>query len=270
MAQWQVSYHEAYPPLAMLAAAALGAGAAAGAITRADGTWSAATTILAAGLGLVAATATWIEFGPAAAEMSSVLVILGAGMAAYGVLADRLRFVEGAVVVWLAAALAALDNQFDLSLHVAVVITSVTLLTVIEVERLRLRRTAAEPPPVLATVEWVFLVAPLAFGAIEVLSRLWFSLVLLAEGVAMTTWGVRSEVRRRVLIGFSGIVLAILLAVIVPVAEGVRAGLTGEAWLAVGAVAAVVFLTIGSVIERKRTAINEQIKRIWDIMEGWE
>ena len=39
------------------------------------------------------------------------------------------------MVVWLAAALAALDNQFDLSLHVAVVITSVTLLTVIEVGR---------------------------------------------------------------------------------------------------------------------------------------
>jgi hypothetical protein len=46
--------------------------------------------------------------------------------------------------------------------------------------------------------------------------------------------------------------------------------LTGGGWLIVGAVAALIFIVAGSLIEKQRVRIGEQLSRWGEILEAWE
>ena len=64
--------------------------------------------------------------------------------------------------------------------------------------------------------------------------------------------------------------MAILLSVAIPVARGIQAGITEGTWLLVAAVAALVFIVVGSTIERQRAAIGRQLRQLGEILEDWE
>ncbi|MCP4305025.1 MAG: hypothetical protein GY788_09160 [bacterium] len=100
-------------------------------------------------------------------------------------------------------------------------------------------------------------------------NSLWFGLVLLAEGLAVATWGALTEVRRRALVGVAAMVLAIVLSVAIPALHGLMVGLTGGTWLVVGAITATVFIVAGSIIERQRHAIGRRLADVAEILEHW-
>nr|MDJ0924304.1 hypothetical protein [Acidimicrobiia bacterium] len=169
------------------------------------------------------------------------------------------------------AALMILVNQrMELTLHAAVMIVSVTLLATIELDRFR-RAMADQPiPHGIHHLEWVLMLAPMVLAVADMFESLWFGLILFAEGALLTWWGAMTEVRRRALLGIGAMVTAIILSVVIPAMHGVSGGLTGGTWLAIGAVAAVVFIGTGSVIERRRHTIGRRLARIAEILEHWE
>ncbi len=94
--------------------------------------------------------------------------------------------------------------------------------------------------------------------------------MLFAEGLLLTGWGAASQIRRRAFIGFGGAVMAILLSVAIPVAQGIQTGITQGTWLLVAAIAAFVFIVVGSTIERQRVAIGRRLRHLGEILEDWE
>lgn len=234
------------------------------------GSWRLPDAVAAAGFEGVALVGSAAAFGIDGTVFASALLFAGAALGAHGLLERRLLAVEGGVVLWLVSAMIVIDEQLTLGLHGAVALISAALLVVLEIERRR--RAAADLPALdaLNRAEWILMIAPMALAAFSMPERLWYGLVLFAEGLAFTAWGAASRVLRRGLVGFGGVVLAVLLSAAIPIIEGARRGLTTNTWLVIAALAAVVFITIGSTIERRRVAIGRQLRRIGEIVEDWE
>ncbi len=232
--------------------------------------WRVEVALLALGLVAIPPTLAAVVFDPIGVEMGTLLVLTGAALAAYGLLALDLAVVEGAMVVWLAALMILVNQRMELTLHAAIVIVSVTLLATVELERHR-RHVADQPVPHgLHHLEWALMLAPLALAVADMFESLWFGLALFSEGALLTGWGALSEVRRRALLGVGAMVTAIVLSVIIPALHGIGGGLTGGTWLAIGAVAATLFIIAGSAIERSRSAIGRRLAHIAEILEHWE
>jgi hypothetical protein len=172
--------------------------------------------------------------------------------------------------VWLAALMILVSQRMELTLHAAVIISSITLLATLELERYR-RHLADQPIPTgLHHLEWVLMLAPLTLAIADMFESLWFGLALFTEGLLLAGWGAMSEVRRRALLGVGAMICAIILSVIIPAMHGISEGLTGGTWLIIGAIAAVVFITAGSAVERRRHAIGRRLAHIAEILEDWE
>ncbi len=232
--------------------------------------WRVEVALLALGLVAIPPTLAAVVFDPIGVEMGTLLVLTGAALAAYGLLALDLAVVEGGMVVWLAALMILVNQRMELTLHAAIVIVSFTLLATVELERYR-RHVADQPVPHgLHHLEWALMLAPLALAVADMFESLWFGLALFSEGALLTGWGALSEVRRRALLGVGAMVAAIVLSVIIPALHGIGGGLTGGTWLAIGAVAATLFIIAGSAIERSRSAIGRRLAHIAEILEHWE
>ncbi len=90
-----------------------------------------------------------------------------------------------------------------------------------------------------------------------------------AFGAAVAAWGGVTRVRRRVLFGAVAAVLATLLLVLAPLAELVPR-LSGPAiWVAL-ALAGTVMLLLATGLERGRARVSGAIRRLGDLMAGWE
>jgi hypothetical protein len=258
--------------VASLSAAVLGliAAVAAGLLANTESEWRLELSGLAIGLAAVSLFGIFTTFEPIGAEAGTVLVIIGTSLAAYGLLAHNLVAVEAAIITWLAALMILVNDQLELTLHAAVVISSITLLSTIELERHRRHLANLPIPSGLQHLEWVLMLAPLTLATADMFRSLWYGLALFVEGALLAGWGALTEVRRRALLGVGAIVLAVVLSVVIPALQGVNEGLTGGTWLTIGAIAATLFIIAGSTIERQRHAIGRQLAHIAEILEDWE
>jgi hypothetical protein len=220
-----------------------------------------------AGIGLAGTVA---YFGPVGVETGTLLLIVGAALAAYGLLAHNLAVIEAAMVMWLLALMILVNQQMELTLHAAVIISSITLLATLELERHR-RHLAEEPTPSgLHHLEWVLMLGPLALATADMFHSLWYGLALFTEGLLVAGWGALTEMRRRALLGVAAMVAAIIMSAVIPALHGMNAGLTGGTWLLIGAISATLFIIAGSTIERQRHAIGRRLAHIAEILEDWE
>jgi hypothetical protein len=234
-----------------------------------DPRWKPPLAATGIGLEVIALTGAFTEFGPNSSESAAAMLIAGAALATHGLLARRLRAVEAALVIWLLAGLLLIDEQLTLTLHGAIALVSVTLLTVLEIERQRRRSEGLRPLEVLARTEWVLMIAPMSMAAYSMGDHLWYALVLFVEGLLLTGWGAATRIRRRAFIGFGGAVMAVLLSIAIPAVQEARGGGQGT-WLVIAAIAAVVFIVVGSTIERKRVVIGQRLQQLGEILEDWE
>lgn len=209
-------------------------------------------------------------WGPFSSEVGYLLIVSGGGLAGYGVAAHRLVALEAAAAVWLGALLILINDRFGLELHATVVLVAAVLLAVLDVERYRRTRNGLAQSEVLRAAEWLVMVLPLMIAVGKSFDSLAYLLLLAAEGAALMTWGGITRVRRRAIVGLIAITTAIVLAVLIPLVGEVREGLTGGGWLIVGAVAALIFIVAGSLIEKQRVRIGEQLSRWSEILEAWE
>jgi hypothetical protein len=254
----------------VVAAAGLVIAVGAGLLANTASTWRVEASLLSAGLLAVALGGVASRFDPLGVEMGTLLVVVGAALAGYGLLAHNVAVIEGAMVVWLGALMILVNQRMELTLHAAVIIVSVTLLATVELERYRCHLAEEVVPDGLHHLEWVLMLAPLTLAVADMFESLWFGLALFAEGALLAVWGAFTEVRRRALLGVGAMVGAIVLSVIIPAMHGISAGLTGGTWLVIGAIAATFFIIAGSSIERRRHAIGRQLAHIAEILEDWE
>ncbi len=254
-----------------LAAAGLGLVVAigAGSVANTTAVWRRELVGMFAGLEVIAVGGLLQRYQPLDTETGAVLVVVGAALAGYGILARHLEIVELALVAWLGAFLVLVNDQIGMSMHAAALTASVALLGVLELERVRYEIDDVTVPQWVDQAEWLLMMAPLTLAAAEMFGHLWFGLVLFGEGLALGAWGTATQVRRRAFLGVGAIVLSVVLTAAIPAVHGLMVGLAAGTWLAIGAIAAVVFIAAGSAIERQRHAIGRGLARIGEIVDHW-
>jgi len=235
-----------------------------------QGIWQRPTLLVAVGFEIVTVTAAATLIGPTSEVTGYVLALAGAALAGYGIVGRDLRAVEAAIVTWAVSALILLNGRITLELHSIVLTISVATLAALEIERHRLRAEGREAPAGVGALEWALMAAPMTLAVVDAFGDLSYAVLLAAEGIALLVWGTVTQTRRRAFAGIGGIVTAIALAVVIPVVEGVRRGLAGETWLIIGAVAAVVLIAAGSMIEKRRERIGRRLAHVVEIVEGWQ
>jgi hypothetical protein len=226
--------------------------------------------ILVIGYSVIPVAAAAVFWGPLAVEVGYLLIVSGGALAGYGIVTHRLIALEAAAAIWLGSMLILLNDRFGLELHATIVLVAAVLLAVLEVERHRYLRKGQPQPEALRISEWIVMAVPLLIAAVESFESLAYVLVLGAEGLALLVWAGLTRVRRRAVTGLVAVTTAIVLGVTIPMFEEVRRGLTGGAWLVVGAIAAVVLIAAGSLIERQRIQIGKRLSQWGEILEDWE
>ncbi|MEA3502475.1 MAG: hypothetical protein U9R47_06845, partial [Actinomycetota bacterium] len=255
---------------AVLFAMSVVAAIAAPLVQRLDASAATAAFILVAGYTVIPVVAAAAFWGPLSPEVGYLLIVTGGALAAYGVVARKLLAFEGAVAIWLCSMLILLNHRFGLQLHATIVLVSVVLLAVLEVERYRHRRDGQPQPEALRVVEWIAMTVPLLLAASETFGSLVYALLLAAEGAALIVWAGLTRVRRRAVVGLIAVTTAMALGVMIPLFDEVRHGLAGGTWLIIGATAAIVMIAAGSVIERQRAQIGKRLSRWGELLESWE
>ncbi len=244
---------------------------AVGAAVRPEPATASALWTLAGGFAAESLLFTTATFGADSLQVATVLGIAGAALAMLGVGTGRWGFLQGGLLLWLGP-IAIVGNRFGAGRpHPYVVGAAVVLLIVIEIERIR-RRAADRPmPEQLHLAEWAFLVVPMGLAALDTIDRsMAYALLLGVEAAVVLLWSLATEVRRRLLVGTAGLTIAVLLPVAISVAQSAEGGFASGTWLSIGAVAAVCFILIGSLLEKNRVRLGRMVSRISHSLEGWE
>lgn len=258
----------AMPVLLAMAGAGIAMAGAAGATDGWSGTaWGTAGS----GFSTIALFGVLVLFPPISAEFGWVLIMIGAALAAYAITARQPLFLHLAVATWLVGLLVLIDYQWSLELLATVTTVSAVLLAMMDVERHRRQRLDMQRPGWMRISEWVLMLLPMVLAAREMATdSLMYGLLLGAEGAVLLGWGILSEVRRRAVAGLAGVTTAVLMVVMVPLVRGVGGALSGGWWLVLGGLAAAVFITAGSMLEKYRTRIGDRLTRTTEILERWE
>ena len=244
---------------------------AAGAAGASEETRRTAFGIPAIGLSVIAAASTVATFDAQSAQLGLILLIIGAAFCAFAITGREPIAMHAAVFTWLAATLVLIDSQWSLNATVTVLAVAVVVLTMVEVERFRLRRAGQKPDEWLFIVEWLVMLAPLLMAARNMVAiSMAYGLLLAGEGAALLAWGIVTQVRRRAVLGLAAATAAVLMAVMIPLIEGFDGTMSQGWWLLIGGIAAVSFITAGSVIEKYRTRIGERLTQFGTILERWE
>lgn len=190
-------------------------------------------------------------------------------MVVYGIGTATVKAMQSAAATWLVSALILLPQRVSLGLHVTVLMVSLVVLTVLELERGSTTATRSVSRA-LRLAEWITMTVPLGLAGWDMFGSLGYGFLFAAEGVALTVWAAASRVRRRAFLGLAAVATPIVLAVAIPVVEGARRGLAGGTWLVLGAVTAVLLMFAGSMIEKGRSRVGGKLGRFGEILEDWE
>jgi hypothetical protein len=244
---------------------------ASGAAGRFTGTMRTSALMLGVGYSVTALAAAAVLGGVPSVELGWLLVVVGAAFASFAVTSQRAAVWHLAVLTWLAALLILVHEAYTLELHLTALAVSAVLLTMLEVERVRLRRQDVEIPDWMRVAEWIVMLVPLTLAARDMVAvSTTYGVLLGAEGAALLVWGVLTQTRRRAFVGLGAVTAAIVLSVMIPLVEGFDTNLSMGVWLTIGGVAAVAFITAGSVIEKYRTRIGDRLHHFGEIIERWD
>jgi hypothetical protein len=250
----------------------LGCGAAAGlaSLSRVPGEWALPLWIAAVGFGAVACAFTLAVFGPVADETAAALFIAGAAMIALGIRAGAWWLLQAGTLVWLGPVGIVAHRALDGNPHGYVVGAAALCLAVLEMERVRRGDAGLPLPDEVRYAEWALMLVPLGLAAIDTVTQSsTYGLLMAAEGAAVLGWALVTQVRRRLVAGAGGIVLAIVLVVAVVAVQSTARGLPTGTWLAIGAVLAILLIAIGSLLERNRARLGHVIGQITQSLEDW-
>jgi len=211
---------------------------------------------------------------PVGGAMAGTLAIGGAGLVAGGLRSGRWPLAYLGLVMILGAALMAGREVLDGNRHAYAVSIAVVLLIILDMERIRLGRVdhpaRRERLDVIRVAELVVMGVPLLMAGIDALRDFPYTGLLAGESVMILLWAIASQVRRRLLVGALGVVATILIPAVMLARSAGSGGITIRKALAIGAALAVVFIVVGSLLERGRARVGRAIRRVSEILEEWE
>jgi len=233
------------------------------------GGWLSAALGFSLGLALATSVAAAVGHGPASLPSIAGLWTLGSLTVATGLTRGRPRLLQTGLLAWLVAALLVLWVSGGTNRHLYLLTIALFVLAIIEIERWR---TKPGPPPVaLQVIEAIVMATPLIVAATDSMPNMAYLPVLAVESLVIFTWGVVTEVKRRAFLGFGGLLAAIVLSAVIPVNYQLRSGIDvlGTV-LAIGMPSAIVLIATAAAIEKYRDRIGFAVRRVVEVVNGWE
>jgi hypothetical protein len=203
--------------------------------------------------------------------LEAALVLAGVECAVAGVALRRPHLVTPSPVFVCAAGLVFAADAFAGEVQWFTVPSGLAILAVVGIER-RARRLLGRPlvPTELLVAEYVGMALVVAAALIETISigpvR---GLVAVAAGVLLAGWGALTHVRRRLWFGAATVVVAAILMLAGPIAKLVPE-VRGPALWGLLAAAGLVLIVAATMLERGRERLTVFVRRLDDLMEGWE
>jgi hypothetical protein len=237
---------------------------------RPDSPWLAAVGLIALAADL-ASLALATSVLPRRDVLEAALVLTGVECAVAGVALRRPHLVTPAPVFVCAAWLVFAADAFRGEVQWFTVPSGVALLAVTSIERRArriLERTLASPDLLvteylgMTLVVGAALVETIAIGPLR-------GLIAVAAAVGLGTWGALSRVRRRVWFAAAAVLVAVALMLGGPLARLVPR-VRGPALWGLLAAAGLVLIVAATLLERGRARVGAFIRRLDQLMEGWE
>jgi hypothetical protein len=235
--------------------------------------WRPALWWLGGGVSTVATITAGARFGWDSVDIAAVLAIAGAGLVAAGLRSGIWPISYVGMLAWLGSGLILGEAALGGNRHAYAVVIAFVLLVILEMERFRLARLTDAPDHrrderVLA--EWIVMCVPPVMALFDAVQEMGFALLLGVEAAVILLWALATEVRRRLLVGALGVVVAPVIPVGYVVADAVTGGISTGTMLVIGAIAAVVLITVGSVLERSRVKVGLAVRKASEVLERWE
>lgn len=146
----------------------------------------------------------------------------------------------------------------------------VTLLAILEIERTSRKRDHLPLLEELQILEWLGMALTVVAPLLQiVLVSPAYGAVAIALGAAIGAWGGATHVRRRVFSAAVTILAAVVLMLAGPIADIVENFRGTTLWIGLAVVGAIL-IGIATSLERSRERANHAIKRLNELMEGWE
>jgi hypothetical protein len=238
--------------------------------TRPDLPWAAQAGALALAFNLLAAGAATTVW-PDRAPLVGVLLLLAAQTAGAGIVLHRGALLMAVPPLACAAWLVGAGDVLQGSIQWSSVPIGIAALVVVAIGRWD-RRRRGEPvvDQGLVTLEYAGMAAVVAPSLVETVTiSPVHGLVALAFGVALATWGLVTKVRRRLLVGAAAAIGAIALLLVGPIARLVPRVKGPGLWILL-VVVGLALIIIATSLERGRTRISAALKRLDQLLSGWE
>ena len=151
-----------------------------------------------------------------------------------------------------------------------VVVGSIAALIATETERAIPAARDEHPAVWIRSIEWLALLVVPAVTVDSALGDLGYLPLLATFGTAVLTFGILTQVRRRVFSGCVAIAAAVVLAVATPLAEALAVGMATAGAMGITFTLGVLVILVAILIERYQHSVGARLARLTDAMEGWE
>lgn len=233
--------------------------------------WLAVSALVVGGLATTQAAIDAEAWHPVAGLAALMLFVAGAESWTFGNF-WHLRAVEELTPAWLAAAWCAFaSSALGGNAQWYTVPIGVALLGVEEIERHE-RREAGQPASNLLgrLVEYLGMALVVSASYFQTFTRsASFAFVGIVLGIALTAWGVLTQVRRRAIFGGVATLVATVLIVAVPLAGVLPGAPAAAVWLGLAGVG-VLALVAAATVERGVRLVRRGVDRLDHSTEGWE
>jgi peptidoglycan/LPS O-acetylase OafA/YrhL len=95
-----------------------------------------------------------------------------------------------------------------------------------------------------------------------------YGVIALLVGVALAGWGILTRVRRRLATGAGVTVLAVVLMVVVPLAEAMPAAGGAALWIGI-AIAGIVAIGLATLLESGRARLGRAVEQLRSLTSDW-
>jgi len=209
----------------------------------------------------------WPRRGP----LVAALVVTGSEAAAAGFTLRRAEPLYLSPVLLCAAWLVYASEAIKGTPEPFTIPVGIALLVLVELARDDRRRHGKRPvTPELLVLEFAGMGFLVGAALVEIVAtHLAYGLLAVALGGAVMAWGGVTRVRRRFAFGAVVAFVAIALMLAAPIAHNVPHFRGPALWLTVAAVGAVL-ITIAGLLEQGREKTKRAVRRLGELMEGWE
>jgi hypothetical protein len=237
---------------------------------RPDLPWAAQAAAFSVAFNIIAAGAA-VMVWPDRAPLVGVLLVLAAQSAGAGIALRRGALLMAVPPLVCAAWLVGAGDVLQGSIQWSAVPIGVAALVVSAIGRWD-RRRRGEPvaDQRLVALEYAGMAALVAPSLIETITVSPIEgTVALAFGAGLAAWGVVTKVRRRLFVGAGAAVGAIVLMLVGPIARLVPQVKGPWLWVLL-VVVGLALIVIATSLERGRTKISAALKRLDQLLSGWE